>query len=71
MLLMADAGADALELNIFMLATDPGETAQAIEDRTVAMDGPPGRRVSPPSSRCSTLAGQNLGSLPVPMRLVC
>ena len=35
--LMADAGADALELNVYMLATDPGETAQAIEDRTVAM----------------------------------
>lgn len=35
--LMAEAGADALELNVYMLATDPHETAQAIEDRTIEM----------------------------------
>jgi dihydroorotate dehydrogenase (fumarate) len=35
--LMEQAGADALELNVYQLATDPGEDARAIEDRTVAM----------------------------------
>src|SRR5262249_49796483 len=35
--LMEEAGADALELNVYQLATDPAETAQALEDRTVDM----------------------------------
>jgi dihydroorotate dehydrogenase (fumarate) len=35
--LLEQAGADALELNIYLLATDPGESAQAIEDRTIEM----------------------------------
>src|SRR5262245_37831681 len=35
--LMEQAGADALELNVYQLATDPGEDARTIEDRTVAM----------------------------------
>jgi dihydroorotate dehydrogenase (fumarate) len=32
---MQQAGADALELNVYQLATDPGESGAAIEDRTV------------------------------------
>jgi dihydroorotate dehydrogenase (fumarate) len=35
--LMEDAGADALELNVYFLATDLHETAEAIERRTAAM----------------------------------
>jgi dihydroorotate dehydrogenase (fumarate) len=35
--LMEQAGADALELNLYQLATDPGEDARAIEDRAVSM----------------------------------
>lgn len=35
--LIQEAGADALELNVYMLATDPAETGQSIEDRTVDM----------------------------------
>jgi dihydroorotate dehydrogenase (fumarate) len=35
--LVQEAGADALELNVYMLATDPHETAQNIENRTVEM----------------------------------
>lgn len=34
---MEQAGADALELNVYSLATDPGESGQGIEDRTVEM----------------------------------
>ncbi|MDM7914533.1 MAG: dihydroorotate dehydrogenase-like protein, partial [Candidatus Eisenbacteria bacterium] len=30
---MQDAGAHALELNVYFLATDPGETGQQVEDR--------------------------------------
>lgn len=33
--LLQDAGADALELNIYFLATDASETGQAVEDRVV------------------------------------
>ena len=35
--LMEAAGADALELNVYEVATDPATSAAAIEDRTVAM----------------------------------
>ncbi len=35
--LLAEAGADALELNVYQLATDPSETAQTLEDRSVQM----------------------------------
>jgi dihydroorotate dehydrogenase (fumarate) len=35
--LMEQAGADALELNVYQLATDPEEDARALEDRAVAM----------------------------------
>ncbi len=35
--LMEQAGADALELNVYQLATDPDESGQALEDRTVEM----------------------------------
>jgi dihydroorotate dehydrogenase (fumarate) len=35
--LLAAAGADALELNVYELATDPGEGAAAIEERLLAM----------------------------------
>ncbi len=35
--LMEQAGADALELNVYQLATDPEEDAHAIEDRAVKM----------------------------------
>jgi dihydroorotate dehydrogenase (fumarate) len=35
--LMEEAGADALELNVYALATDPWESAEAIERRTLAM----------------------------------
>lgn len=35
--LMAEAGADAIELNLYMLATDPTETGPSIEDRAVLM----------------------------------
>ncbi len=34
---MEQAGADALELNVYFLATDVDETAQGIEDRTLEM----------------------------------
>lgn len=33
--LMADAGADALELNTYFLATDPSESSTDVEDRTI------------------------------------
>jgi dihydroorotate dehydrogenase (fumarate) len=35
--LIQDAGADALELNVFQLATDPDETAGGLEERTLEM----------------------------------
>jgi dihydroorotate dehydrogenase (fumarate) len=35
--LMQEAGADALELNVYQLATDPDESAQVVEDRTLEM----------------------------------
>jgi dihydroorotate dehydrogenase (fumarate) len=35
--LMEQAGADALELNVYQLATDPSESAQQLEDRSVEM----------------------------------
>jgi dihydroorotate dehydrogenase (fumarate) len=35
--LIEQAGADALELNVYQLATDPSENGQMIEDRTVEM----------------------------------
>ncbi len=35
--LMQQAGADALELNVYYLATDPDETGEALERRTVEM----------------------------------
>lgn len=35
--LIEQAGADAVELNVYMVATDPAESAEQIEDRTVAM----------------------------------
>lgn len=35
--LMEDAGADALELNVYFLATDLHETSEAVERRTAAM----------------------------------
>jgi dihydroorotate dehydrogenase (fumarate) len=35
--LMQEAGADALELNVYQLATDPEESGQAMEDRTIEM----------------------------------
>src|SRR5262245_48327026 len=35
--LMEQAGADALELNVYQLATDPEEDARTIEDRAVGM----------------------------------
>jgi dihydroorotate dehydrogenase (fumarate) len=35
--LMEEAGADALELNVYYLATDPDDTSAAIEQRTVDM----------------------------------
>jgi dihydroorotate dehydrogenase (fumarate) len=38
--LMEEAGADALELNVYALATDPWESSEAIERRTLAMVRP-------------------------------
>jgi len=35
--LIEEAGADALELNVYALATDPREDARTVEDRTVEM----------------------------------
>jgi dihydroorotate dehydrogenase (fumarate) len=35
--LMEQAGADALELNVYLLATDPGESGEAIERGTLAL----------------------------------
>ena len=35
--LIQDAGADALELNVYQLATDPSETAETIESRVLEM----------------------------------
>src|SRR5689334_6143478 len=35
--LMEEAGADALELNVYTLATDPAEDARTVEDRTISM----------------------------------
>jgi len=35
--LMEDAGADAVELNVYTLATDPTEDARTVEERTIAM----------------------------------
>jgi len=35
--LIEEAGADALELNVYYLATDPSENGQMLEDRTVEM----------------------------------
>jgi dihydroorotate dehydrogenase (fumarate) len=38
--LMEEAGADALELNVYAVATDPWESGEAIERRTLAMVRP-------------------------------
>jgi dihydroorotate dehydrogenase (fumarate) len=35
--LMQEAGADALELNVYQLATDPDESGDSIEERTIEM----------------------------------
>jgi dihydroorotate dehydrogenase (fumarate) len=35
--LMAEAGADALELNVYQIATDPGEPGDTLEKRTLEM----------------------------------
>ena len=35
--LMEEAGADAIELNVYTLATDPWEDASTVEDRTIEM----------------------------------
>lgn len=35
--LLAEAGADAIELNVYQLATDPEESGQALEQRTIEM----------------------------------
>jgi dihydroorotate dehydrogenase (fumarate) len=35
--LMQQAGADALELNVYYVGTDPDESGQALEDRTIEM----------------------------------
>lgn len=35
--LMEEAGADAVELNVYVLATDPNEAAEVVENRTLAM----------------------------------
>jgi dihydroorotate dehydrogenase (fumarate) len=35
--LLAEAGADAIELNVFEVATDPGESGDALEQRTLEM----------------------------------
>jgi dihydroorotate dehydrogenase (fumarate) len=35
--LMQEAGADALELNVYQLATDPDESGHAVEERTIEM----------------------------------
>jgi len=35
--LMQEAGADALELNVYQLATDPEESGHALEERTIEM----------------------------------
>lgn len=35
--LMQDAGANALELNVYYLATNPGETGEEVEDRTISI----------------------------------
>jgi dihydroorotate dehydrogenase (fumarate) len=37
--LIEQAGADAIELNVYILATDPGEDPRAVEDRVVEMAG--------------------------------
>jgi dihydroorotate dehydrogenase (fumarate) len=46
--LMQQAGADALELNVYYLATDPDETGAALERRTVEMVGAVKKAVSIP-----------------------
>src|SRR5262245_60742123 len=64
--LLAQAGADALELNIYELATDPRENAVAIEDRLLAMvravrglvSIPVAVKLSPYFSALAHLAGQ-------------
>jgi dihydroorotate dehydrogenase (fumarate) len=35
--MLEEAGADALELNVYALATDPGDDARTVEDRTIEM----------------------------------
>ncbi len=60
------AGADALELNIFFVATDPSETGQQVEDRTVdvvrevkgAVSIPVAVKLSPFYSSFVNLAGR-------------
>jgi dihydroorotate dehydrogenase (fumarate) len=46
--LMQQAGADAIELNVYFLATDPLETGTAIEDRVVAIAASVKQAVSMP-----------------------
>ena len=47
-LALQDAGADALELNVYYLAADPGETSAAVEDRYVDLAAALRSRVSLP-----------------------
>ena len=64
--MMEEAGADALELNIYQLATDPEESGQTIERRTLAMVRavtsavmiPVGVKLSPYYTSVSNLATQ-------------
>lgn len=45
---LADEGADALELNVYLVAADPGDTAASIEARVVELVGTVCERVSIP-----------------------
>lgn len=64
--LLAEAGADALELNVYDLATDPHESAAMVEDRLLAMVRavranvaiPIAIKLSPYFSALAHLAGQ-------------
>ena len=64
--LLAQAGADALELNVYELATDPRESAANVEDRLLAMVGavradvsiPVAIKLSPYFSALAHLAGR-------------
>lgn len=63
---ICDAGADALELNIYHVATDPEESGQDVEDRILdilvqvlsAVDVPVSVKLSPYLSALSHFAGQ-------------